>query len=78
MDIVNLLDKEFKRMMTKMVTKLRRWIEEHSENFNTQLKNTRKNQLELKNTITERKNTLEKIHSRLDAQKNESAIWKMK
>ena len=41
-----------------MLTELEKRIEEHSENFNKQLENTKKNQSELKNTITKMK----KIH----------------
>ena len=44
-----------------MFTKLRKRIEEYSENFNKELENIKKSQLELKNTITERRNTLEGI-----------------
>ena len=39
----NLLDKEFKEMVIKMLTKLRR-MEEHSEAFNKEVENIRKNQ----------------------------------
>ena len=38
-------------------------MDEHSENFNKGLENM-KNQIKLKNTIAERKNTLEGISSR--------------
>ena len=34
MDVCNLPDKEFKVMVTKMLTELRRRTDEHSENFN--------------------------------------------
>ena len=63
MEISNLPDKEFKEMVIKMLTKLGRRMEEHSENFNKELENIRKNQSELKNTILE--NTIEEINSRL-------------
>ena len=39
----NLLDKEFKEMVIKMLTKLRR-MEECSETFNKEVENIRKNQ----------------------------------
>ena len=39
----NLLDKEFKEMVIKMLTKLRR-MEELSETFNKEVENIRKNQ----------------------------------
>ena len=42
-------------------------MDKHSENFNKELENTEKNQIELKNIITEiKKNILESIGSRLD------------
>ena len=47
MDISNLPDKEFKVIIIKMLTKLRIRIEEHTENFNKELENIRKNQSEL-------------------------------
>ena len=65
MKINNLPDKEFKEIVFKMVAKLRKRIEEHSDNFNKDLEYIRKNQSELKNIITETKNTLEGINSRL-------------
>ena len=40
-------------------------MDEHSKKFNKELENL-KNQTELKNTIIEIKNTLERINSRLD------------
>ena len=49
-----------------MLSKLRRRMHQHSENFNKGLENIKKNQTELKYTITEIKNTLERINSRLD------------
>ena len=42
-----------------MLNKLRRRMDEHSENFNKELGNVKKNHTELKNTITEMKTTLE-------------------
>ena len=59
MEISNLPDKEFKGIILKMITKLRRRMEEHNENFNKELNNIRNKQLELRNTITEMKNRLE-------------------
>ena len=59
----NLPDKEFKVMIIKMLTKLRR-MDEHSENFNKELDNIKKKKPEL-NIITEVKNTLERINSRV-------------
>ena len=55
-------------MTIKMLTKLRRRMEGHSENFNKKLENIRKNQSKLRNIITEMKNTLEGINSGTDQQ----------
>ena len=71
MKINNLPDKEFKEIVFKMVAKLRKRIEEHSDNFNKDLEYIRKNQTEMKNTKTEMKNTLEGINSRL----NDTEEW---
>ena len=48
-EISNLPDEEFKVMVINTWKR----IEEQSENFNKELENIRKNQSELKNTITE-------------------------
>ena len=58
MEIGNLPDKMFKVMFIKMLTELGRIMEEHSENFKKELENIRINQSELKNIVTEMKNTL--------------------
>ena len=42
MDISNLPDKEFKVMVTKMLTKLGRRMNKYSENVNKEKENTRK------------------------------------
>ena len=44
---------EFKVMTVKMLKEFRRRMDEHSENFNTELEDTKKNQTALKNTNTE-------------------------
>ena len=49
-----------------MLTDLGKRIDGHSENFNEELENIKKNQSDLKNTITETENTLEGINSILD------------
>ena len=66
MEINNLLDKEFKLMIIKILRELRRRMNGHSEKFNKVLENIRKNQTKLKNTMTEIKNTLGGINSILD------------
>ena len=63
MEINNLLDKELKVMVIKMLTELRRRMNEHNENFNKETENIRKNQTEI---INELKNTLEGFNSGLD------------
>ena len=51
MEISNLPNKEFKVMVIKMFNELRRTVDEHREN--KVLENTKKNQTELRVTITE-------------------------
>lgn len=53
----NFPDTEFKEMIIRMLTKLESAIEELRENFNKESEGIIKNQAELKNTITEMKNT---------------------
>ena len=45
-------DKEFKALAIRMLTKLDKIIDRHSENFNKKLENMKKNQSKLKNMIT--------------------------
>ena len=70
MEISNLPSRLFNVMVIKMLTKLRRRMEKHSENFHKDIEKRKepieKNQSKLKNTITETKNTLEGIKSRLN------------
>lgn len=54
-------DKKFKGRVIKMLTNLGRRIEEYSENVNNKLENIKKNQLQLKDRITEMKDILEGI-----------------
>lgn len=63
MEISNLLNKEFKIMIIKRFTELRKRMDEHSENFNREIKNIRKYHTEF---ISEPKNRLEGFNSRLD------------
>lgn len=48
---------EFKATVIRMLTDIRKRIDERNENFNKELKNIKKNQLELKNTVIEMKYT---------------------
>lgn len=59
MKISNFPDKEFKVMV---ITNLGRRMDEHSENFNKEIENIRKYQIE----VIELKNTLEGFNSTLD------------
>ena len=66
-EIDNLADKEFKVVIVNMIKELRRRMDSQSEMleiFNKELENM-ENQAEMRNTITEMKNTLEGINSRL-------------
>ena len=65
-EISNLPDKEFKVMVIKMLTELRRRMDEYIENFNKEISNIKNNQSELKNIITEMRNTPKRLNSRLD------------
>ena len=53
MEINNLHSKEFKVMVTKELNEHGRRIDVHSENFNRELENIKKNKTELKNIVTE-------------------------
>ena len=57
MKICNLPDKEFKVMDIKMLTECQKRME-HNKNFNKELENIRQNQNQLKNIVTEMKNTV--------------------
>lgn len=66
--ISNLPDKEFKVIVIKMLTQLKRRIDECNENFNKEIEKYEK-ATELKNTILtqkNRKNTLEGFKNRQD------------
>lgn len=52
MEISILLNKEFKEAVMRILTILKRRMEEFSENVNKDFKNIRKNQSEIQNTIT--------------------------
>lgn len=54
MEISDLPYEEFKEIVIKMTAIRRKWMK-LTENFKKEIKNTKKNQSELKTTITERK-----------------------
>ena len=59
-EIDNLLSRKFKVMIVKMFKQLRTKLDEQIEKlevFNKELENIKKNQAEMKNTITKMKNT---------------------
>ena len=55
MEISDLLDKEYKKMIIKMLNTLGRRMDEHRNNFSKELEHIKKNQTEVKNTINEKK-----------------------
>ena len=61
-------------MIIDMLNELRRTMDEHSDKFNKELEYRKKNQTELKNMITEIKET-RIINSRLD-DRNRSVKWR--
>ena len=68
-EIGNLPEKEFRRMIVKMIQDLRKRkeakIEKMQEMFNKDLEELKNKQAKINNTITEMKNTLEGINSRI-------------
>ena len=68
-EIGNLLEKEFRIMVAKMiqdlVKRIETRIEKIQEMFNKDLEELKNKQTEMNNTITEMKNTLEGISSRI-------------
>ena len=53
-------------MVIRLLSELGKRIDEHRENFNKELGNIKRNQSELKNTITQMKSTQEGMNNRLD------------
>ena len=58
--ISNVFDKEFKAMIIVIYTGAERRMEKLGDIFNKEIENIKKNHAELKNTITELKNPIEK------------------
>ena len=56
-EISNLTDKVFKEIVIRLLIELRRRMDAISKNFNKDIENMKKNQSELKNTVTEIRNT---------------------
>ena len=76
-EIGNLPEKEFRIMIAKMIQDLGKRmeakIEKMQEMFNKDLEELQNKQTEMNNTITENKNTLEGINSRI----TEAEGWKI-
>ena len=62
MDISNILDREFKVVVIKILTGLEKRVEDLSETLNKEIENIKTNQSEMKISINEIKNTLERIN----------------
>ena len=59
MEISKMPDREFNLIAIKILTGLEKKVEDLSESFNNEIKNIKKNQSEMKNSITDIKNTIE-------------------
>ena len=73
-EISNMPDREFKVMVIKLFTGLEKGVEDLKETFNKERENFLKNQLRMKNWVTEIKNTLEGINT---LEKSEEHIHKL-
>ena len=66
----NLPEKEFKVMLVKMIQdlgkRMKAWIKKIQDMFNIDLEELKNKQTEMNNTITEMKNILEGISSRIN------------
>ena len=77
-EIGKLLEKEFRIMIVKMIKSLESRMEKMQESINKKLEELKYKNTETNNTITEIKNTLEGINSRISEAENESVSWKIK
>ena len=79
MEIGNLLEKEFRVMIKKMIQDLRKrrkaQTEKIEEMINKDLEELKIKQIQMNNTITEMKNTLEGVNSRMN--KSEELLSKL-
>ena len=69
-EIGKLPEKEFRVIIVKMIHNLENRIEKIQETFNKDLEELRSKQIVMNNTITEIKNTLEGINSRITDRKS--------
>ena len=65
-------------MIIKMIKNLENKMGKMQESINKDLKELKNKYTETNNTITDTKNILEGINSRISEQKNESMNWKIK
>ena len=79
MEIVNLPEKECRVMTIKLIQDLGKRMEAQTEKiqemFNKELEDLKKKQTQMNNMITEMKNTLEGINSRIN-EAEEQMSWK--
>ena len=77
-EIDKLPEKEFRIMIVKMIKNLGNKMEKIQELFNKDPEELKNKHTETKRTVTEIKNILEGINSRISKQKNQSVSWKIK
>ena len=75
-EIGKLPGKEFRIMMIKMIKNLENKMEKMQESINKDLEELKNKHTEGNNTITEIKNTLEGINSRISEAEKESVSWR--
>ena len=74
MEISNMPDTEFKIIVSKILTGLEKRLEDLSEVFHEEIGNIKRNQSDMKNSITEIKNTLGGINGRLEEEEERVSI----
>ena len=77
-EIGQLPEKEFRIIIVKMIKNLENKMEKMQESINKDLGELKNKHAETNSIITEIKNTLEGISSRISEAKNKSVIWKIK
>ena len=76
-EIGKLLEKEFRIMIVKMIKNLENKMEKMQESINKDVEELKNKHIETNNTITDIKNTLEGINSRISEAENKSVSWKI-
>jgi len=77
-EIGQLPEKEFRIMIVKMIKNLENKMDKMQESINKDLGELKNKHAETNSIITEIKNTLEGIRSRISEAKNKSVSWKIK